>query len=259
MTIGIYAIINTVNRKMYVGKSRNIEARFWSHKNQLKKDVRCKDTNRYLFSSVKKYGIENFEFKILESFESISDAELSDKELFYMDLYNSCNKDHGYNLRRDSSTKTEVHEDTKELIRLNNLGERNPNFGKKWTDEQKLRASEITKRLLSEGVYDHLRTSEYKEKLSKFASELWKDEARKLRMAENVSLNRRVFGFRQYDKVTKELVNSWQSMSDIIKANPNYHDKAIYSVCNGWKKSYRGFVWEKFELIDTDRAIIPIS
>ena len=35
-------------------------------------------------------------------------------------------------------------------------------------------------------------------------------------------------------------------MLEIIDKYPDFHKIAIYSVCNGWKKSYRGFVWKSF-------------
>jgi hypothetical protein len=31
----------------------------------------------------------------------------------------------------------------------------------------------------------------------------------------------------------------------IIKANPNFKWQNIYSVCNGYKPTYMGFIWKK--------------
>ena len=64
--IGIYSITNLINGKRYIGKSINLNGRLSSHKCSLRKDVRNKDTNRYLFNAVKKYGIENFNFEVIE-------------------------------------------------------------------------------------------------------------------------------------------------------------------------------------------------
>ena len=146
MTIGIYCIKNLINNKVYIGKSINIEVRIQRHFYCLRKEVRDKkQTNRYLFDSFKKYGEGNFIWFILETFEEVNDGLLADREIYFMDLFNSCNRDFGYNLRRDSSTKTEVHEDTRKLISENNRGDKNPNFGNKWTQEQKDRMSRIKK------------------------------------------------------------------------------------------------------------------
>ena len=39
MIQGVYAIHNTVNDKIYVGSSRNIQKRFSTHKRQLRDDI----------------------------------------------------------------------------------------------------------------------------------------------------------------------------------------------------------------------------
>lgn len=240
--IGIYSITNKINGKRYIGKSINIESRFWYHKNSLMKDVRSKDTNRYLFNAVKKYGIENFSFDILESFDSIPDAELSDREIHWMDFYQTCSRENGYNLRRDSSTKTEVHPETLLLLSVSNSGEGNPNWGNFWTEEQKQSMRQIAVDRHSSGLYYG---EEWRAKISEASKKIWLDEEKKARMAKAVALSTSEYRFYQYDKVSNELIRVWENMWDIMEANPDYHKIAIYSVCNGHKKSYRGFVWRK--------------
>ena len=44
---GIYGIRNTINNKIYIGKSKNILKRWASHKSELKREIKKKDTNRY--------------------------------------------------------------------------------------------------------------------------------------------------------------------------------------------------------------------
>lgn len=240
--IGIYSITNKINGKRYIGKSINIESRFWYHKNSLMKDVRSKDTNRYLFNAVKKYGIENFSFDILEFFDSIADAELSDREIYWMDFYQTCSRENGYNLRRDSSTKTEVHPETLLLLSVSNSGEGNPNWGNFWTEEQKQSMRQIAVDRHSSGLYYG---EEWRAKISEASKKIWLDEEKKARMAKAVALSTSEYRFYQYDKVSNELIRVWENMWDIIEAYPDYHKIAIYSVCNGHKKSYRGFVWKK--------------
>lgn len=245
MTIGIYCIKNLINNKVYIGKSINIEARIQRHFYCLRKEVRDKkQTNRYLFDSFKKYGEGNFIWFILETFEEVNDGLLADREIYFMDLFNSCNRGFGYNLRRDSSTKTEVHEDTRKLISENSRGDKNPNFGNKWTQEQKDRMSRIKKKQIAEDPrYDYIRSPEHNKFLSEMASEMWKDEDKKARMAQAVSISKSTLRFYEYNKVTKELIRVWESMNDILTEHPDYYRIAIYSVCNGHKKSYRGSIW----------------
>jgi group I intron endonuclease len=56
---GIYSITNILNNKMYIGQSIHCYKRFNQHSNSLKK---C----GAIYLAIKKYGIENFEFDILE-------------------------------------------------------------------------------------------------------------------------------------------------------------------------------------------------
>lgn len=78
MTCGIYQIVNNINGKGYVGQSKNIERRWIAHK-ESKKDYP-------LYKAFKKYGIENFTFKIIEECNS---NELNEKEKYYIQKENS--------------------------------------------------------------------------------------------------------------------------------------------------------------------------
>lgn len=236
MSIGIYCITNKLNNKRYVGKSVNIERRFIYHRYLLTRYTRNKkSTNRHLFNAVKKYGIDNFSFDIIELFDYIDEDQLSNRELYWIDFYDTCNRNHGYNLRRDSSTKMIVHDETRKIASENFSGENNPNYGNYWSEEQKLKMSEIAKhRHATLDVYG----DEWKQKISAASIKMWADQDKKDLMAKNVSKTRSENGFRfyQYDKNTMELIRIWESMVDIIAENPDYHNIAIYSVCNGYKK-----------------------
>lgn len=250
MTIGIYAIYNKLDNKVYVGKSKNIERRISQHFSALRKEViDTKRVNKHLFNSFKKYGEENFKWKILEEVKSCDEELLKYLELYYMDLHKSYDRDFGYNLRRDSSTNMIVHEETRVLISESVQGEKNPNYGNNWTDEQKSRMSEIKKKQFEDGTYDFMKTPEHKKRLSDFTTNLWKDEEKKYAMARKVAEAKSVLRFYQYCKITNEFIRAWESMDEIITHHPDYHKKSIYSVCSGWKKSYRGFVWKSEEKV----------
>lgn len=241
MTIGIYAIRNKIDNKVYIGKSKNIEQRFWSHRNNLSKtDRNKKHTNRYLWNAVQKYGLDNFEFVILEEIQILDEEYLAELELFYIDFYQSTESVFGYNLRRDSSTKMIVHPDTIELMRKIHSGENNGNYGNRWTDEMKNCMSELKKQWHKENPC----SDERRQKTSEFATNLWKDEVKKKEMGRKVAVATSTLRFYQYDKNTLALVRVWECMDDIMIDNPDYHKIAIYSVCNGHKKSYRGYIWK---------------
>lgn len=250
--IGIYSITNKLNGKRYIGKSANIEKRFWKHKNDLShyaKDPQKykRRVNRHLANAVMKYGIENFLFEVIEEFDHLDEAVLADAEVKWMEFYNSTSREFGYNLMKDSSSKVVVHEETKKLLSIVNCGEGNPNFGNYWTEEMKQSMSEIKKAQYLDGTYDHMKTDEWKKKLSEWSKETWKDEEKKAAMARKVAEVTANLSFEQYDKKTGELVGTYRNMLEIMDKYPDFHKIAIYSVCNGWKKSYRGFIWKSIK------------
>lgn len=240
--IGIYCIENLINNKKYIGKSSNIEQRLSHHKWQLSQPVRHKDCNRLLFYSVEKYGIDNFHFYALEIFDKIDEDILADCELEWMDKYNTCDRNFGYNLRRDSSTQTTFHKDTLKLKSENSKGEKNPNFGNRWNNEQKLHMSEVAKSRHLSGEYY---TQEWKDKIGKKATEMWKNEEKKSNMATQVRLTKqKKFRWLQYSR-NGELIKTWETVEDILKENPTYKWQNIYAAANYYKPTYMNFVWKK--------------
>ena len=134
--IGIYGILNTENNKIYIGKTgMNFGDRWDSHKSLLRNG---KHDNQHLQNAWNKYGIDAFEFIIVEE---CSVEELDVKEIYwikhYKDLglsYNILDGGDGFN-----NLGTHLSEDTKRKIgeknRINGLGRK---------------ASEETRRKMSE-------------------------------------------------------------------------------------------------------------
>lgn len=176
----------------------------------------------------------------------MDDALLADAEVKWMEFYNTIDRDFGYNLVKDSSQLVLVHPETCELISKINLGEGNPNYGNRWTEEMKDSMSQIKKQQHREGVYAFMQTPEWKDFASQRAKNNWKDEKRKGAMARKVSEATSVLRFEQYDKNTGEFIAAYDSILKLLDANPGFKKTPIYSVCNGWKKSYKGFIWKSF-------------
>lgn len=85
--IGIYKITNQVNGKVYIGQSVNIKHRWAEHRR------RYENGKEILYQAMRKYGIENFIFEILEECK-VEDLDV--KEQYYIQKYNSYNN--GYNM-----------------------------------------------------------------------------------------------------------------------------------------------------------------
>ena len=111
---GIYCIRNIVNNKVYIGKSKNIYKRIHQHLYDLK-NKRVENENPYLLKSWYKYGNENFEYFVLEFLEK-NEKLVAERELYWMKMYDSLNKEKGYNLRSDSDSRMIVHKDTSDKI-----------------------------------------------------------------------------------------------------------------------------------------------
>ena len=84
MSIGIYKITNKINGKSYIGLSSNIEERFKKHRQM--------QGEKILYSAFEKYGIENFEFSVLEYCLL---EQLSEREKYWIAYYDTYNN--GYN------------------------------------------------------------------------------------------------------------------------------------------------------------------
>lgn len=90
---GIYKITNLINNKNYIGQSVNIEKRWQRHKNDANNPL-SQGYNYPLYKAFRKYGVDNFEFSIVEL---CSPEELNDKEIYYIQFYNSYYENNGYN------------------------------------------------------------------------------------------------------------------------------------------------------------------
>lgn len=83
MTTGIYKITNLINNHIYVGQSIDIKRRFREHKSE---------NSLVVDKAIKKYGVENFSFEIIEECDS---SMLDEREKYWIAFYDSCRI--GYN------------------------------------------------------------------------------------------------------------------------------------------------------------------
>lgn len=100
--IGIYKITNTINNKVYIGQSINIQKRWSSHRTK----PFNKNSNTYdlpLYRAIRKYGLSNFIFEVIEECEA---DKLNEKEQFYIQKYKANDSNFGYNLTMGGSTAT---------------------------------------------------------------------------------------------------------------------------------------------------------
>lgn len=93
---GIYMIHNKINDKKYIGQSKHIFRRWTEHR----QDSKTEDTP--LYYAIRKYGIEQFDFSILQECDN---DQLTILEEYYIDKYNTY-VPYGYNLKVPSNHYT---------------------------------------------------------------------------------------------------------------------------------------------------------
>lgn len=98
--IGIYKITNLINGHSYIGQSLNIEKRWKNH--QIAAFNSKDESYSYpLYRAIRKYGIENFSFEVIEECDYQS---LNEKEMYYIKLYNTYNDGYNQTLGGDCAT-----------------------------------------------------------------------------------------------------------------------------------------------------------
>lgn len=91
-TYVIYKATNKINGKVYIGKTYNLEKRKKEHIYDI-------DNGLPFHNALKKYGVDNFEWEIIDN--ATTDSEIREKEIFWIKEYNSCisfPNSNGYNI-----------------------------------------------------------------------------------------------------------------------------------------------------------------
>lgn len=94
----VYKIINSLNKKSYIGITNNIKSRFAYHKNRYNKTNKQEYIEKPLYKAIRKHGIENFKFIVLYSNLSVNEAK--DKEIEMIKKFKSLTHENGYNVTK---------------------------------------------------------------------------------------------------------------------------------------------------------------
>jgi group I intron endonuclease len=94
ISCGIYKITNKINGHSYIGLSKNIERRFSDHKNKAFNSNKDEDKNKVLYKAFRKYGLDNFNFEIIEE---CSEDLLKEREIYWIKYYNTYLDKNHYN------------------------------------------------------------------------------------------------------------------------------------------------------------------
>ena len=143
----IYKITCLINNRVYIGQTVHYKQRISSHKSTLKQGVH---DNKFLQKDYNKYGSSNFKYTILEE---CSSSELLEKETYWINYYGGINSKSTYNMKDKYNISRElqivfkrlkqkpISKNTREKLRLCNLGRNNHNYGKVQSKEVNLKRS----------------------------------------------------------------------------------------------------------------------
>ena len=96
----VYKFTNLVNNKIYIGITDWVNKRIGDHV-RYSKNVNSK-CRMYLHEAISKHGFNKFSFEIVE--EVTTREELNQREIYWINYFNSTNNSLGYNLTKGGNT-----------------------------------------------------------------------------------------------------------------------------------------------------------
>lgn len=161
----VYLIRNSINGKVYVGKTQRTAETRWNDHIGLAR----RNSPQGIHRAIRKYGAETFNVEVLFTTKTMDPCELNAMETFFIVLHQSHKNENGYNMtlggkgasgkrtpeqcRRISEGRKGVgvgqkrSPETCERLRQAKLGAKNPNFGKSVSLELRTRLVENPPRL----------------------------------------------------------------------------------------------------------------
>ena len=216
---GIYTITNTINNKVYVGSSNDVNKRIRKHKESL---TRGTHYNIHIQRSYNK-SKDAFKFELLENCE---DHLRIDLENYWVNILDSRNTRLGYNIADPYGTRLEYHEVAVDQYTKDGTFVQSFRSTKIASKELNLDASTITKMCKGTVNYLHGFTFRYKgEPLGRLIKGLGKQ-------------------IDQYD-LNNNFIATWDSTAQIGR-HFNCDPSGISRVCRGLNKTAMNFKWKYY-------------
>lgn len=200
----IYKISNTVNTKLYIGKtSYSLDKRWKEHVRDSKKESL---DIRPLYRAMNKYGVEVFKIELIEE---TTEELINDREKYWIDYYNSFTKGYNATLGGDGSSYI----DRDYVVKC-------------YTGLRSMRATAYTLKIDEKTVRKILKECN--------VSILPKSEIQKELLGKQVA---------KIDKQTNQTLEVFLSIKDAAKSVIGANFSHISAVCNGKRKTAYGFKW----------------
>lgn len=132
---GVYAIVNLLNNKKYIGSSSSIRRRYRQHFNEL---CNNKHSNTILQRAFNKYGQKHFGFLILETCEDVKDTLLFIEQKYIDELGD-------YNICKVAGKTTGIHNSGHAISEAHKQIIANSNKNRQWSESSLQKKSEWMK------------------------------------------------------------------------------------------------------------------
>ena len=206
----IYGWYNTLTDMWYVGQTIHPEGRFKTHIHESTNQ----NDNIYFHRALRKYGLENWVYCVLE--ENVMKENLNLKEIEWIEYYDSFYN--GYNLTTGGDTNYIVSEEYRIKLSESRKGKSSWNKGISMNEESKKKLSESLKgRAIS-------------------------IETRK-RMSESSKGGQKIKPVSKYD-LNGNFIKTYSSIKEAVKENPKSSSSNIGAVCKGNRIQCGGFLWK---------------
>lgn len=201
----IYKITNTLNGKVYIGKTLSTPEQRW--RQHLRDSRRPECAERPLYRAFNKYGFENFQLTTIEECEH---TQVDERERYWIEYYGSFKN--GYNATMGGDGKRYCDYDL--IFALYQQGK---NI-KEIAEITQYNIGTCRKVLDNYGVAHDNRAVRGREKVSKVILQL--------------------------DPRTEEIVGVYSSIQKAYDALGKQHSGHIAAVCNGKRKTAYGYKWK---------------
>lgn len=186
---GIYAIINKINGKIYIGSTTvSFKKRWGKHK----KDFESNTNNILLQRAYNKYGPRTFKFKIIQFVNDEDLQYIFEIETAWIRYYNSANPEKGYNIVKIGGSTLGYKHREEDKVKMSFPGENNGFYGKKHTEETKNKMKKNHADFNGEGnpFYGKAHTQETRKKISNTHKNKPKLHKRKLTLEQCFEIKR---------------------------------------------------------------------
>jgi group I intron endonuclease len=210
--MGIIYTATDSKGKIYVGvTTRTLEERKLEHKSDAKNRV---NNCNYFYNAIRKYGFDSFTWAIVAETEDMD--LLNTLEIFYIDLFDSTNRNNGYNLKSGGFNGRHSEESKRKMSEALKGKKHSKEHCRKLAEANKNRIfSKETRRKISEAKRGKKFSKEHRQKISESLKGIPKSEETKKKISEaNKDENHPFYGKKRPD-YSKKIAG---------KNNPCYRD-----------------------------------